>query len=554
MILLASEHKNEIEPLLKYYPFEKINNLLVYRNLAVYINYGKKAITLAANIASIISKYDINVAMLFGFAGSLDKKSLDIGDFFIAEKIKLFCNGQPKYNPIMMNKIVNIKSCDLITLLDEVNFNNDYLLQFGDSVDMESFIFAKSMKSIGVFGLVMRVVSDLNDKHTINEKFEYNSHFLHSFVEKLLYIDKDNLRFEIFKQTGFLDTSLVDGIKRSVQKRKLTFSERQYLYKKIKINSLQHTAKRSSTFNIFIEKGVDRQRIDINLSRFRVYEIDDYVKYFHLLKDKKAIIFANKKGEFLRKTPDNYTPNNESGYSILNAFNCIYDCSYCFLKGYFKSFNPVIFLNYEDYFKAVLDIIKRDKRRPLYFYAGTFSDSLAMFYLTNFNKKLIEFFEGIDENVFLELRTKSTNIDWLLNRKPSKHIIAAFSVNPQSVIDKYEYLAPPLIDRMNAVKRLLDKGHNAGIRIDPVFIDRLQEYEGLIDNINNIDGIHSVEIGFLRFDKNDYESMLKKEPSILKGLVFDDKMYRYKKELRQKAIDFFKKRLNDFYMNMEFDG
>ncbi len=555
MLLIASEHKAEIEPLLKLYPFKKSNKLFKYDNISVFVNYGGGGLTLGYNIVDILSKNeDINIAVLFGFSGTLTGK-LNVDDIFTLKKVKLMHNKKPIFNPIDMPNINELPSFEGVSLLDGYETDSSFLSLFADSVDKESYFFAKAVKSIGRLGIIIRAASDTNERNSIESVrtngFVYNVRLVQNIIERLVLIEKDEIMLEIFKHTGISDIKNLDGLKRLIKTKRLTFTNRQKLYSKILINSKEEN-KEKARFSVFIEKGVEKSRINLNLSKTKVIEIDDYVSYFHNLKDKNGIFFANKKGEFLRKTPNNYTPSGSYGYSILNAYNCIYNCSYCFLKGYFRSFNPVIFLNYEDYFSAIKRIVQEDKTRPLYFYSGTFSDSLALEGFSNFNEKLIDFFKELaDKDVFLEFRTKSDNINFLLEMEPCRNVIAAFSLNPQTVIDKYEHLTPSLKKRMEAIELLDNAGYKIGVRLDPVFIERLHDYEKLLAEITKINHLHSVEVGFLRFDKNDYKNILKKSPFALKNLVFDRGMYRCKKELRDRALEFFEERLNDFYLNME---
>ena len=555
MLLIASEHKAEIEPLLKLYPFKKSSKLFKYDNISVFVNYGGGGLTLGYNIVDILSKNeDINIAVLFGFSGTLTGK-LNVGDIFTLKKVKLMHNKKPVFNPIDMPSINELPSFEGVSLLDGYETDSSFLSLFADSVDKESYFFAKAVKSIGRLGIIIRAASDTNERNSIESVrtngFVYNVRLVQNIIERLVLIEKDEIMLEIFKHTGISDIKNLDGLKRLIKTKRLTFTNRQKLYSKILINSKEEN-KEKARFSVFIEKGVEKSRINLNLSKTKVIEIDDYVSYFHNLKDKNGIFFANKKGEFLRKTPNNYTPSGSYGYSILNAYNCIYNCSYCFLKGYFRSFNPVIFLNYEDYFSAIKRIVQEDKTRPLYFYSGTFSDSLALEGFSNFNEKLIDFFKELaDKDVFLEFRTKSDNINFLLEMEPCRNVIAAFSLNPQTVIDKYEHLTPSLKKRMEAIELLDNAGYKIGVRLDPVFIERLHDYEKLLAEITKINHLHSVEVGFLRFDKNDYKNILKKAPYVLRNLVFDRGMYRCKKELRDRALEFFEERLNDFYLNME---
>ncbi|AEA34140.1 SPL family radical SAM protein [Hippea maritima] len=555
MLLIVAEHLNEIKPFLDSLPFKKEGELYRYDNIVVFVNHGRGGLSLGFKVSQLLERYDVSIALLFGFAGGIC--NVKPGEFVFLERVKLFDNkAKPLFNPVELTKVYNFKTISGITLLDGFNFDNGYLSLFGDCIDREAYFFAKALSVSKSFGLILKVISDRNSKADIErlrlDGFKYDVEKLKALIFELAQVEKDPIFSEAFRYTGFFNIKILDGIKRLIEAKHLSFSRRQMLYKKIIINNANKKTEPMSTKTVFIEKGVDTSRIKIDLNSKRLVYIDDYVPYFHNLKDRAAVIFANKKGEFLRKTPDNYTPDGGYGYSLLGSYNCIYDCSYCFLKGYFKSFNPVVFLNYQDYFSSIAETLKKDKKRPLYFYAGSFSDPVALSVFSDFYVKLVEFFSSLEDRVFLEIRTKSSYIKPFLSLKPSGNVVFAFSVSPNDVCKTYEAFTPKLSLRLEAIKRLDDVGFLVGIRIDPVIVEHLEAYEGLFDFIDGLRNLHSVEIGFLRFDKNDYKTMLKKSPSILRGLVYENSMYRYPYKLRKKALSFFESRLKNFYVNMEY--
>ncbi len=551
MILLASEHKREIEPLLKQFPFKKQKDVFIFDNLAVYINYGRGGLNLGYRVTELSFKLDVDLGILFGYSGSVVNHRL--GSIVSLSRVKLMDKGlNPLNNPIDLNTISDFQRSEGITLVDGQNFNSEYLSLFGDCVDNESYFFAKAFKAQNKPCFVFRLISDQNNRESIENARHgmFDLDVFLSFLNNLIEIDKDTLRREIFLGSGIYNLKIVEGLKKLISKRHLTFSQRQMLYKNITINRSKCEKRPFRLKAVFVENGLIAEKVK-KLNKTRVYRTDDYVSIFHNLKDRVALIYAKKRGELLRKTPSNYTPTGESGYSILMSYNCIFDCSYCFLKGYFKSFNPVVFLNYEDYFKAIESIIKIDKRRPLYFYAGTFSDPVALSFAGDFLVELVKFFSGLSEDVFLEVRTKSVQIDQFLRLKPSKNVIFAFSLSPESIVKKYEFYTPSIHERIDAIKKLDNLGFRVGVRFDPVFIDCLKEYEPLIESLKDLKNLQSVEVGFLRFDKNDYKRMLRKNPCIVRGLKFSGGMYRYKKTDLQRAIEFFKERLRGFYLCME---
>ena len=92
--------------------------------------------------------------------------------------------------------------------------------------------------------------------------------------------------------------------------------------------------------------------------------------------------------------------------------------SILFLQGAYNSANYLWFVNYED-FQTDISKISKQNDNIKYFFSGYDGDSLIFESFTNFAKEFISFFASID-NAFLELRTKSININLL---KSSQQLI-----------------------------------------------------------------------------------------------------------------------------------
>ncbi len=548
MILLASQHLGELKPFFELYPFVKKGDYFFHKNIAVYVNYGRDALTLGFGVLKAIEHLKVKVAILFGYSGLVDSGSLSPGEFCLYREVKLIHADEPVFNPIRLNGIEGFNEVIGLTVMGGYNLKNDYLRLFGDAVDRESYFFAKAVRAGGAFPYLVRVISDNNTISEIERiaggGFSYDVNVLKKLIERVSAIEEDELSLEIFLHTSILDERKMGSLKGFFSKKRYTFSERQRVYRSIKIAKSWEERRFSPVKRVvFVEKY-----IDVGIKPERV--IDDYTPYFHNLKDNTAVIFARKRGEFLRKTPDGYTPDSSYGYSLLSSYNCVYGCKYCFLRCYFKSFNPVIFVNHEDFFSSIQSVIEKEKKRPLYFYLGTFSDSVALsgFYPTY--EPFVEFFGSLDEDVLLEIRTKSSLVDGFLSITPPPNVIVAFSLSPQSAIDIYEPQTPSLESRLKAMEKLKSCGYRVAARFDPVFVEFLDEYEGLIERLNPLIEDEPVEIGFLRYDRECFSSMLKKGLPA-GGMVFDKGFYRVKVQERKRAIGFFKGRGVNFYLSME---
>lgn len=92
----------------------------------------------------------------------------------------------------------------------------------------------------------------------------------------------------------------------------------------------------------------------------------------------------------------------------------------------------------------------------IWLYSSDYSDNLATNGVTRFLEYFIPCIEKL-ENVYMEVRTKSSNIQDLLPFNAPKNTEIAFSLNPQEIITQYESKTSSLDDRLEAVNTLLQK-------------------------------------------------------------------------------------------------
>jgi len=270
-------------------------------------------------------------------------------------------------------------------------------------------------------------------------------------------------------------------------------------------------------------------------------------KKFPSWKKEKAFIFAEIKDSCLIKVPESYW-HEKFAYFFKNSLNCVFNCRYCFLKWAFKTNIPVFFLNYDDIKKEIKKALKNfNKKHILWFYSSDYSDNLAMNWFSYFVEEFVPFFETL-KGVMLEMRTKSTNILPLMNLWfIPKNTEIAFSLNPQSIIEKYEKNTPNLDERLKAIQILLDKWFKVGLRFLPLLpIENYQKiYIDFIDYLSkkiDISKIYSTFSSGLLYTKEDYNIMLKKDPYF--NLLYylqeeDDGFVREKKEVRKFFYDLF---------------
>lgn len=256
-------------------------------------------------------------------------------------------------------------------------------------------------------------------------------------------------------------------------------------------------------------------------------------------RDQLNLFLAHKKGQLVKLAPDAYGQAGEPHYYFIHAYNCIYECQYCYLQGYFHTPDLVLFLNHEDITNEMSDIVSKQEGR-VWFHAGEFSDSLALSHITGELPHYFEFFEK-HPNALLELRTKSSNIKALTKIAPLPNVYTSFSLSPNEMAKRIDLKTPPLKSRLKAMQELHKLGHKIAVHLDPIiYSDNLKEsYQELMKQFKDyelIDAIEYVSLGVVRFTKHVHRevernypnSFLHTQPMITS---FDNKV-RYEHALR----------------------
>ena len=314
---------------------------------------------------------------------------------------------------------------------------------------------------------------------------------------------------------------------------------------------------------IYLEKqlsdSIEAQNIIKKFPRKKIIEINHYGEVFNpsnqnfkKQKSNPAIIIAKKTNNLILKSPESFGIGGNQNYYFSHMLNCPYDCRYCFLQGMFSSANYVVFVNHDD-FKQKIKSLDEQAEDKQYFFSGYDADSLAFDHVTDFTESFVPFFHSLN-NSFLELRTKSTNIRSLLNHPAHPNIIIAFSFTPSEISQQIEAKVPAFNKRLDAIKKLIAHGYNIGLRFDPlIYSDNYQElYQNMIHEIFtniNVDYIHSISLGKLRFPNKMFDKIIKLYPNekLLNYKLTKDKKYTgYKQEIETEMFDFVEAKIRQF--------
>lgn len=224
----------------------------------------------------------------------------------------------------------------------------------------------------------------------------------------------------------------------------------------------------------------------------------------------KKLILARKEGKFLHEGSQ-----YSDGFGIQQFFyassvmGCLYDCDYCYLQGLYPSANTVVFINLEDAFAQLLPYLEKET-----LVATSYdTDTLAIESLSAQTRRWLEFAEKY-ANLYLEIRTKSANYRALKSIRPNPRVTLAWTLSPQTIIERYEHDTPSLMQRINAIQEAIRMGWPVRICIDPVIYTEAFEtlYPDLIDTLfQHIDPstIEHLTLGSFRMSTSHLRSLKK---------------------------------------------
>jgi len=272
-----------------------------------------------------------------------------------------------------------------------------------------------------------------------------------------------------------------------------------------------------------LDKFKNSEIIEINHYKDR---FNSYSQSFRAQKSSQKLILAKKENPFIYEASDLIQKQHKNFFYTTPMLNCIYDCHYCFLQGMYPSSNIVLFVNFEDFFEEVEKVYK--EKGEMFLSISYDTDILAVENLFGVAKIWADFVKN--KNIFLELRTKSVNVDFSYQR----NLVFAFSLSPEIIIQKYEKHTPSLDARIRAVKKVIKKGFKPVIVFDPIIKvkDFKKVYKEFLEKVfSEIDykDIDAIVYGTFRMSSNQFK-LIKKE-------MFSD-LYFYPYKVQNGVVEY----------------
>jgi spore photoproduct lyase len=218
--------------------------------------------------------------------------------------------------------------------------------------------------------------------------------------------------------------------------------------------------------------------------------------------------------------------------------NCNLGCSYCILQDFYQDQKIRIAKNP----KERLAKIQLEPGKRYRITTGEYSDSLMWGNSGNILEELCLFAQEHPQ-VLLELKTKSVNVNWLLqNReKVPQNLMVSWSLNPPKVIANEEAATPRLEARLKAARALANAQIKIGWHIHPIlhFEGFEKDYFDLGTRLRaefNPEEIVAFSLGTLNFIKSHLQKVRKniENSQILRTLLKHngDNKWTYSDEIR----------------------
>jgi spore photoproduct lyase len=232
-------------------------------------------------------------------------------------------------------------------------------------------------------------------------------------------------------------------------------------------------------------------------------EVYQFIKTAHdpWSEGKKTLLLTRNQGPFLKKCPG----TREyicCDYSILHtASYCVMDCAYCILQSFFHPPILIYYVNVEDCFAQITQALAQSK--TLRVGTGEYSDSLIWDAWSDTTPRLIDIFARQKRSV-LELKTKTTTVDFLQGMDHRRKTILAWSLNTPRIIATQEKRTSSLQARLRAAARCQRWNYPLAFHFDPLVIypGCEEEYRSVIEDLFALvspDNVVWISLGTFRF-------------------------------------------------------
>ncbi|MFP4329663.1 MAG: radical SAM protein [Spirochaetaceae bacterium] len=193
---------------------------------------------------------------------------------------------------------------------------------------------------------------------------------------------------------------------------------------------------------------------------------------------------------------------------------CTLGCTYCIMKSYLASSPVTVYADLKGTIVEIRRVALENPNLVIRVGTGEVGDSLLYDQLFQLSEELISGLADLS-NVRLELKTKSTEVNHLLQIPEKGGAVIGFSLNPESVAEEEEPFAPSLNARIDAALRASDAGYGIAFHFDPIIMVEgwKERYDAVVESLSSFRGrdLPWVSLGTLRFTKR-LRAMMEERP------------------------------------------
>jgi spore photoproduct lyase len=219
---------------------------------------------------------------------------------------------------------------------------------------------------------------------------------------------------------------------------------------------------------------------------------------------------------------------------------CGFQCSYCSVQSFYHQG--------EVHFTSDLKRELKELTLPegtWHIGTGQASDSLMWGDSHNLLSS-ISHFASTHPEIVVEFKTKSQRTDWLQTVPIPKNIVATWSLNAPTVIEKEEHKSASLMQRLLAARSVADRGIAVGFHLHPMvyFSDWEKEYQQVISTIDYLfspEEVMMISFGTLTFSKSALRELRENNtPTRVHQMALTEcaGKYSYPLEIKQQLFSF----------------
>ena len=143
--------------------------------------------------------------------------------------------------------------------------------------------------------------------------------------------------------------------------------------------------------------------------------------------------------------------------------NCGFGCSYCSIQTMYTGAD----FNFDQHFRRKLEAVELDPDRHYHIGTGQSSDALMWGNKHNILEDMF-YFARKWPKALIEFKTKSKNIDYLLQHAVPGNVVCSWSMNPDIIIRNEEHLTAGLSERLAAARAVADRNIRVGFHLHPM--------------------------------------------------------------------------------------